>query len=259
MTRRNKKPFPFFLWHRRLGLLALLFIFILSITGIMLNHTQALKLDSRMIDNNWILDWYDLNPPGEPLSFTAGQHLVTQWGQQLFFEDKTIGTEHELLLGAIKSNDMIILVLTNRILLLNDKGALIEQLKPVFAPLKRMGKHKEFVVIETDNNELYIADQDIVSWQSISSGQIDWATRTTPDAHQQEKIKQSYRGNGLTLERLILDLHSGRIFNASWGIYIMDVSAIIMLMLGISGTWVWLLRKQKMKSKRHYQKHHRTV
>lgn len=258
MTRHNKKPFPFFLWHRRLGLLALLFIFILSITGIMLNHTDSLKLDSQMIENNWLLDWYGLNPTGEPLSFTAGQHLVTQWGQQLFFEDRTIGTEREQLMGAIKSNGIIILLMTNRILLLDDKGHLIEQLKPAFAPFKQVGKHNGFVVVETSSNDLYIADRDIVSWQSISSGQINWATPTKPDTHQQEKIRQSYRGNGLTLERVILDLHSGRIFNAGWGIYIMDISAILMLVLGISGTWVWLSRKQKMKTKRHYQKHHRT-
>ena len=184
---------------------------------------------------------------------------MTQWDQQLFFDHRTIGTDQDQLLGAIESSDIIILVFKNRILLLDNNGALIEQLKPAFAPLKRMGKHNELVVVQTNSNELYIADQDIVSWQNISPSQIDWATRTTPDAQQQEKIKQSYRGNGLTLERLILDLHSGRILNASWGIYIMDISAMIMLMLGISGTWVWLIRKRKMKTKRHYQKHHRSA
>ncbi|HEY9053122.1 MAG TPA: PepSY-associated TM helix domain-containing protein, partial [Gammaproteobacteria bacterium] len=88
---------------------------------------------------------------------------------------------------------------------------------------------------------------------------IYWARPTTLNENQRTLIRQSYRGNGLTLERVILDLHSGRLFNASWGIYIMDASAIIMLLLGISGTWVWLLRKRKMKSKRHYRKHHRTA
>ena len=121
MTRHHKKSFPFFLWHRRLGLLALLFIVILSITGIMLNHTQALELDSQTIDNNWLLDWYGLNPSGEPISFTVGQHLVTQWDQQLFFDDRTIGTDQEPLLGAIKSNGIVILLMTEKILLLDNK------------------------------------------------------------------------------------------------------------------------------------------
>ena len=70
------------------------------------------------------------------------------------------------------------------------------------------------------------------------------------------KMKQAYRGQGLTLERVMLDLHSGRLFNQTWGVYLMDASAVIMMWLGISGTWIWWSRNKKMKTKRHYQKHH---
>ena len=58
------------------------------------------------------------------------------------------------------------------------------------------------------------------------------------------------------MERVILDLHSGRLFNQAWGIYLMDASAIIMIWPGLSGTWIWWSRNRKIKNKRHYQKHH---
>jgi uncharacterized iron-regulated membrane protein len=69
-------------------------------------------------------------------------------------------------------------------------------------------------------------------------------------------LLESFRGRGLTLERLILDLHSGRIFGA-YGIYVMDAAAIVLLWLSGSGLWVWWRRQLQQKRKRHYQKHHR--
>ena len=168
MTRHNKKTFPFFLWHRRLGLIVLLLVIVLSITGIMLNHTEALELDSHNIDNNWLLDWYGLNPSGAPVSFIAGDHIVTQWDGQLFFNEKTIPAGKESLLGAIESNDIIIILLTQSILLLDEEGSLIEQLKPEFKQFKRLGKFNNQAAIETTRSTIYSADQDIVTWKKKS-------------------------------------------------------------------------------------------
>ncbi len=259
MTRHHKKPLPFFLWHRRLGLLALVLLIILSITGIMLNHTESLELDSHNIDNRLLLDWYGLNPSGEPLSFQAGQHIVTQWDQQLFLNDRLITTTHEPLLGAINNKDVMVILLSNTILLLDDTGSLIEQLQPAFSPFQRLGQFNNLACIEAADKKKYIADQDIISWQLIQIDKIDWSLPTVLNSSQKEQIRRSYRGSGLSLERVILDLHSGRLFNENWGVYLMDASAVIMILLGMSGVWVWWTRKQKIKTKRHYQKHHRSI
>ena len=69
-------------------------------------------------------------------------------------------------------------------------------------------------------------------------------------------LLESFRGRGLTLERVMLDLHSGRIFG-DFGIYIMDAAAVALLWLSGSGLWVWWSRRMKLHKKRHYQKHHR--
>ena len=49
MTGRKPKKFTAFLWHRRIGLVAIVLVIILAITGIMLNHTEELKLDESEI------------------------------------------------------------------------------------------------------------------------------------------------------------------------------------------------------------------
>ena len=56
---------------------------------------------------------------------------------------------------------------------------------------------------------------------------------------------QAYRGSGLSLERVILDLHSGRIVG-QWGVYVVDGAALLFLALVITGLWMWM--KQEIKT-----------
>jgi len=255
---RSKKPFPFFLWHRRFGLVGLLLIVILSVTGIMLNHTEQFELDESIVESDFLLDWYDLNPKGRPVSYAAGSNTVTQWSGQLFFNNAALLTSKEKLSGAVVFQGMVVIALNNVLLLVDSGGELIEKLSDIsdVKNIRHIGLKNNSVIVKTASGKMFIADEQIVSWTAAAQKNINWSVAAELSADQAEKIKQVYRGKGLTLERIVLDLHSGRIFSANWGVYIMDLAAIIMILLGISGTWVWWTRYQKMKSKRHYQKHH---
>jgi len=255
---RSKKPFPFFLWHRRFGLVGLLLIVILSVTGIMLNHTEQFGLDESIVESDFLLDWYGLNPKGKPVSYAAGSNTVTQWSGQLFFNNGALLTSKEKLRGAIVFQDMIVIALNNMLILVDSAGELIEKLSDISGvkDIRRIGLKNNSVIVETASGKMFVADEQIISWTADSQKNISWSAAIELNSDQAEKIKQVYRGKGLALERIVLDLHSGRIFSASWGAYIMDLAAIIMILLGISGAWVWWTRFQKMKSKRHYQKHH---
>lgn len=259
MTRNRKKPFPFFLWHRRLGLLAMVLMIILAITGILLNHTESLKLDETAVESDILLNWYELNPEGLAIQFSFGEDTVSQWDKQIFFNFQPVISSDQLLTGFIAIEDMYIVSLQNMILLVDNNGELIEQIdtQHEFNSIKAIGRRNGQLIVATDTDEIYMADTNIVSWQKTKLKNTQWSSKNPVSEQQQHKLKQAFRGQGLMLERVILDLHSGRIFNSSWGIYLMDASAIIMILLSISGTWVWYSRKQKQKSKRHYQKHHK--
>jgi len=60
----------------------------------------------------------------------------------------------------------------------------------------------------------------------------------------EEKLMQAYRGSGLSLERVILDLHSGRIVG-QWGVYVVDGAALLFLALVITGLWMWMKQRNK--------------
>jgi len=254
---RRKKPFAFFLWHRRIGLAALVFTLILAVTGIMLNHTEALKLDKSMVQSSFILNWYDINPKGSPLNFNAGNHWISQWNDQLFFNGHSLYTHKEKLLGVVKIDDIIAIALQNFVLLIDDKGEIIELLPTgLSSAVKNISSlHHKILLLDT-KNQGYISDADFTLWHKTDKRVKNWSVAEKLSADKIERLQQAFRGQGLTVERVILDLHSGRFFNARWGIYIMDASAIMMMLLSLSGLWIWWSRKLKMRSKKHYQKHH---
>jgi len=254
---RKKKPFAFFLWHRRLGLVALLLVFILSITGIMLNHTEALHLDERSISSDLILDWYGVNPTGTADNYSTENFWISQWGHQLFLNGKRIYTYHESLQGAVETPDMLAIALRHAVLLVDHDGEIIELIPfNAVAPIAKIGHAANRIALLDEDNIFYLSDRHISHFKQQAAQNAIWSAASTLDDKQLAQLKQAYRGQGLSLERVILDLHSGRLLHPDWGVYIMDLSAIIMMLLGISGVWVWWSRKLKMRRKKHYQKHH---
>lgn len=258
MTNRKAKKFTAFLWHRRVGLLALLLVIILAITGIMLNHTERFKMDETYINNSWLLSWYGIEPEDEPVSYRVGQHIISSWHNQLFFDDNAISELEQNIHGAIGGEQFIVIALDDEIILLSYEGEFIERISTSisFSNIRRLGLKYERPVIETSEPLYYIADEHILDWDVITNEGIEWTQRYTLNDAEYEQLLIAYRGNGLKLERVILDLHSGRILG-NYGVYLMDAAAIALLWLSLSGLWVWSSRRRKMRKKRHYRKHHR--
>jgi len=53
-----------------------------------------------------------------------------------------------------------------------------------------------------------------------------------------EQLLRLYRGKGLPLERVIIDIHSGRILGQA-GVLLVDFMALLFLSLAMSGVWMW--------------------
>lgn len=261
MGNRKPKKFTAFLWHRRIGLIAMLLVIVLSITGIMLNHTERLKLDETFISSSWLLRWYGVEPEQAPLSYRVEKeeitHIISSLDNQLFFDDMLVTELNQEMHGAMISEQFIVIALSSEIILLSHEGEFIERVSTTisFSDIQRMGVKYMRPVIETSEPLYYMADEHILDWDVIINEGIEWIEPYTLTETEYEDLLTTYRGNGLKLERVILDLHSGRIFGR-YGVYVMDAAAIALLWLSLSGLWVWNSRRRKMRRKKHYQKHH---
>jgi hypothetical protein len=262
VTSRKPKKFTAFLWHRRIGLLALILVIILAVSGILLNHTERFKLDETFVNSSWLLNWYGIEPDDEPVSFRvendAQEHIISSWNHQLFFDNTAIAGLEQAMHGAIPAEQFIVVALDNEIILLSYDGEFIERVSTgiSFSNIQRLGMKYKRPVIETSEPLYYMADEHILDWDVIHNEDVLWSERYSLNDEQYAQLLVAYRGNGLKLERVILDLHSGRIFG-SYGVYFMDAAAIALLWLSLSGLWVWNSRRRKMHRKKHFQKHHR--
>jgi hypothetical protein len=258
MSPRKTTKFTVFLWHRRVGLAAIVLVVILAVTGIMLNHTDELELDKTYIGNSWLLDWYGIEPEDEPVSYRVKDHIISAWQNQLFFDNRFITMLQQNVHGAVAAEQFIVVALDNEIILLSDEGEFVERVSTSisFSNIQRLGMKYSRPVIETSDPLYYIADEHILDWDVIINEGIEWTAPYQLKDAEYQKLLIAYRGQGLKLERVILDLHSGRIFG-KYGNLLMDAAALALLWLSFSGLWVWYSRRQKIKQKKHYRKHHR--
>jgi len=94
-------------WHRRIGLLCTLFVLVLSVTGLLLNHTSSLKLDSIKLNSPILASLYGLPTP-EPLALPiAGKWIAHDGINQLYLDETAIGQCPAPLLGAVLHNGLL--------------------------------------------------------------------------------------------------------------------------------------------------------
>jgi hypothetical protein len=224
-----------------------LFILLLSITGIALNHSDGWDLDSNYISSNWLLDAYGVRAPAVAASFTHGDRRATLLGKRLYLDEREIADDAESLTGIVVLDDLILVATRDRAFVLTVDGELIEQmdLSAVLpGPIERIGSSGSFAVLSSDGT-VFLSDTDISGFKpGTEIADIAWAeSSAVPDALL-TALQGHYRGRGLSVERVIADIHSGRIVSVT-GPYLMDAVAILLIILSITGIAMWLRPRRK--------------
>ncbi|HEX9628233.1 MAG TPA: PepSY domain-containing protein [Acidiferrobacterales bacterium] len=235
------------IWHRRIGLTAALFIVFLSVTGVLLNHSDTLGLDRRHAQSEGLLDWYGIDVPAPPIAFAADVDWIGQIGEHVYFNGAPVAGRHAALKGAVAVGDYRLALVGDRLLVLDGSGARIETLGPEHglpAPAEAIGLAEGRPVLRTDRARLR-GDADLARWRPTRADPV-WSAAATPPAALRAAMIRHYRGQGLSWERVLLDLHSGRLFGR-WGPWLMDLAALAFLVLAATGTWIWSRRRNDRK------------
>jgi hypothetical protein len=180
--------------HRWVGTSLLLFVILLAVSGITLNHGDTLGLDRRYVNWTWILDAYGIQMPAPGASYADAEHRVTLVGERLYFNGRDIEQRTPALTGFVSLGPLVVAA----------GGSAVR-------------------ILTADGDPVDSAVDD-----------IHWSEASAPNAAELSALERAYRGRGLTVERLLLDLHSGRILSLP-GTLFMDFVGICMVVLGISG------------------------
>jgi hypothetical protein len=227
-----------------MGLAAVLFVILLSVTGVALNHSSDWQLDRRYIDWPWLSSALGVSVPDPAASFADQGHRVTLLGRRAYFDATDIPRELDSLSGLVVLDQFAVVATQAAVLLLTLEGELVEYIELMSdlpGPIERLGLVNERPLLEA-GGVYFIGDADVtgfVQWSVQDPGDVAWSTTSDPTPSELAVIEDLYRGRGLTVERLLIEIHSGRIVGAA-GPLLLDVVAVILIVLSISGLVIWL-------------------
>ncbi len=233
-------------WHRRLGLLVAVFVLVLSVTGILLNHSPGLGLDRRFVDSPWLLQAYGDESADLP-AFQLGENWLSQAADgRIYLDTQAVAPCSGRLVAAVRADNMLLAGCSGELLLIAPDGQLIESVSAssgLPAPLRGVGMADDRVVLQ-DADGWWLADLDALEFSVAAPGGSlikQLGPATLPRA-----ILGSIpaREQWLSWERLLLDLHSGRIAGRL-GILWMDLVAVLLGGLALSGIGIWWLRRHR--------------
>jgi len=246
-------------WHGRMGVIASLFVLILAATGLALNHVSNWGFDRQAVRSPHLLGIYGMAEVAAVTSYPLAQGHVSESNQRLFYQRQEILSCEGALVGVValstESDSPLVVACERQLLLFSADFELIEQIdSTVGLPtgVKRLGLLDGRLLIDSTGGLLF-ADLDALSWTlaapTTDTSPIQWSTAVpTPDDLRQA-LSQTQGGEDITYERLLLDIHSGRILG-EWGVYLVDAMALLFMLLAITGLVIWRQGKGPKDKKR---------
>ena len=241
-------------WHRRIGLILGLLIVLLAVTGILINHTHSLKLSSVRLNNSLLLSWYGLenDDPIKAYGFSLGNdNWFSQFNNQLYMNHAPITECASPLHGAVEYQQYYLALCQDQLLLLTRSGDVLETITPAFglpADVRSITNTNYMLYLLTSSGILTFNPDTLTASIEPDQNIHQWPEQKQLPDYLQEAIYEEIKAS-ITLETLLLDIHSGRILG-NFGVYLTDLAGIMICLLALSGLWAWLNHKRILGKKR---------
>ncbi|WP_299010303.1 PepSY-associated TM helix domain-containing protein [uncultured Shewanella sp.] len=239
MRKHASKQFRF--WHRKLGILSVIFVILLSITGILINHSHPLSLDSRKVTFNWLLNNYGIKPPSN-ISIYQTHPLIASSDNLIWIEKFPPIEAQQPISAIIPFNQLYLAITPSTLYLISPHGQLIEMQD------SSLGLPQHIEAIGQDGqlwlktaNGYFFSNEDLIDWTPATPLQaIKWVeplpSFQVPEAL--AKVSLRARSHSLSWERVLLDVHSGRFFGPL-GPWFMDLVALALIVMSLTGIYLW--------------------
>ena len=238
------------LWHRRLGLSTFVVLIFLAISGFALNHSPGLKLNQINLSSDWLLSWYGFEVPAAEGFEVRESWFYNDGNKRLLLDGNSVAPCIAPLSAVAQTADSIFALCADGLILLTANGELVEQFRPVD------GLPANTQSVATLDNKVYlVTDSATVEFdpESLTLSPVDMATMpetlvgsqlaSAPlPKSLQKQLKEQASGPSISLETLMLDLHSGRFFG-QFGVLFVDLIGLLVCILSITGLMAWIKRR----------------
>jgi hypothetical protein len=247
-SRRRSRVRPI---HRWLGIVSSVLVLWLSITGIALNNARDWGLDRTYVQLTWLLNWYGIEAPPPSASFRIGERWATLLGEQLYFGGRRIATDVSEMTGAVRAANIVAISSATELFVLTTEGGLVERLDArelLPGRIDALGTHDGRIVCLSAGRS-YAADESVLTLTPADPAwghTARWSHPSDLPAGRLASVQKAYLGSVLTVERLLADLHGGRLFTRL-GPRIVDAAGILLILVGVTGLMVWSRRNGSPK------------
>ncbi len=211
--------------HKNLGLALAVFLLLISITGILLNHSQVLGLAEQSVPALIASRYYT---DDEVLGFEVEGHYFFVLGDNLYADDVEIA-QCEALKGVVNLEYQLVILCDGELLLFMPDYKLIERIGVAFGlpeNIEGISAHEGKLLLSRDEG-IFSFDTDSLLAESVSGVEPVWPERkSVPDSF--------VLGESISWQQFVLDLHSG-MFLGGFGKLFADLLAIFIIVMTISG------------------------
>jgi hypothetical protein len=225
-------------WHARVGITATLFFLVLAGTGVGLNHGDDLRLDGRHVHFAWLARWYG-RPADAPLdAFRSGRHELAAANGRWSLDGRVFGERLPQPVGLAELPDLFVVASRAALYVYRDDGVLVERMEQVALPgmpLQAVASAGGTFFLKTASGTF--ASADAMSWRRTEALEISWS-RPVPLSGTAQRRYAAALLPGISVQRLLLDLHSGRFFGR-FGTLFVDLLAALLAVLSLIGGWLF--------------------
>lgn len=246
--RRDKglRVHPLTRWHRVLGITSTSVVIVTVLTGLALNHGDALDLPHRHPHNALVDKLYRQSAAHLPAGYATSRGWVTQLGAQVYLDGQVLAEHDAPLVGALVVKNALLIAYSDGLVQYDGTGQVVETygaLDGLPLPYTQFGRDTKALVVATASGPLHFdIEQGAVSVVA-KEAMIEWTRPAAQPAALVASLVDAYRGSGVSYERVLLDLHSGRMFGRI-GEFVVDAAAMCLLTLALSGTYMFFKFKR---------------
>lgn len=250
---RRKRAIILHRWHRRIGVGVCVFIVWLVTSGWLLNHSATLQLAQHETRALPLLNWYGLKAEPPTQAWNSAHHWLVTDSEHLVLDGRLLAQPPLQPNGFIEANDLLFIAGRNasgasQLRILSAQGDSVDTLEGSLLPvptIDHLGSGCAGVVIE--HGEQRYTSADGTDWTACATAFN--ASIAAPISNAQLASVEPLLRPGITYERLLLDFHSGRILG-HWGPYLIDAIGGGLMLLALSGLWLFTSQRRQRKSAR---------
>lgn len=231
--------------HRQVATAAIALVLWFALSGLLLNHAHDFGFDQQPLPATLAQTLYGAHLPAHLPAVRLADTWLVVVADTLYVDTDALSACPGGLRGALELGAFRAVACADAVHLLDDSGNRVERIGAAWglgSDILALGRAGDGNLVVVTGNGALCADADITALGACATPPAvsALATAELPAANRAE-LAQALAPPEVDIERLVHDLHSGRLFGplARW---LWDLFALTLLVLAGSG-W-WLLRKK---------------